>query len=135
MNVKNFSISLLIILAMALAAAAQDTSTAPPASPPAPAAAASTQDTTPAQNQDQVTPMDQTPTFKVNVVGRTTKAVNYHFRSGATKVDLKGTDLMPNAHGTARVESHPGRIGLDVTAEDLDNPQIFGTEYLTYVLW
>ncbi|MCU1286975.1 MAG: OmpA/MotB domain protein [Acidobacteriales bacterium] len=86
-------------------------------------------------SQDQVTPMDQTPTFKVNVVGRTTKAVNYHFRSGATKVDLKGTDLMPKAHGTARVESHPGRIGLDVTANDLDSPQVFGTEYLTYVLW
>ncbi|MCU1307839.1 MAG: OmpA/MotB domain protein, partial [Acidobacteriaceae bacterium] len=64
-----------------------------------------------------------------------TKAVNYHFRSGATKVDLKGTDLMPKAHGNARVESHPGRIGIDVTADNLDNPQKFGTEYLTYVLW
>jgi outer membrane protein OmpA-like peptidoglycan-associated protein len=42
---------------------------------------------------------------------------------------------MPNAHGVARVESHPGRIGIDVTADNLDNPQKFGTEYLTYVLW
>ncbi|MCU1311516.1 MAG: OmpA/MotB domain protein [Candidatus Angelobacter sp.] len=92
------------------------------------------QTTTPPDKQ-QVEPMDQTPVFKVNVVGRTTKAVNYHFRSGGTKVDLKGTDLMPNAHGTARVESHPGRIGIDVTADNLDNPQKFGTEYLTYVLW
>jgi outer membrane protein OmpA-like peptidoglycan-associated protein len=79
--------------------------------------------------------MDQTPVFRVNVVGRTTKAVNYHFRSGATKVDLKGTELMPNAHGTARVESHPGRIGIDATVDNLDAPQKFGNEYLTYVLW
>src|SRR5262245_13234100 len=48
---------------------------------------------------DQVVPMAQTPTFKINVVGRTTPAINYHYRSGATKVDLVGTSLAPKAHG------------------------------------
>ena len=39
----------------------------------------------PSSDQD-VTPMDQIPTFKVNVIGRTTKAVNYHFHSGGTNI-------------------------------------------------
>ena len=38
------------------------------------------QDTTP------VEPMDQTPIFRVNVVSRTTKAVNYRHRGGSTAV-------------------------------------------------
>ena len=87
------------------------------------------------QSPSGVQQMDQMPTFKVAVVGRTTKAVNYHFKSGSTKVDLKGTELMPNASGVAKVESHAGRIGLDVSLKNLDPPQQFGKEYLTYVLW
>ena len=87
------------------------------------------------RSSNQVVAMDQTPTFRVTVVGRSTKAINYHFRSGATKVDLKGTELMPNATGNARVESHLGRIGLDVKVTNLESAQKFGTEYLTYVLW
>ena len=42
-----------------------------------------------AQQQDQnppVEPMDQTPVFRVNVVSRTTKAVNYRHRGGSTTV-------------------------------------------------
>lgn len=106
------------LTAFATCAAAQDN--------PAPAQPSSSQD---------VTPMDQIPTFKVNVTGRTTKAVNYHFHSGGTKVDLTGTSLMPRASGNARVEVHSGRIGIDATANHLDSPQVFGREYLTYVLW
>src|SRR5437868_241873 len=56
----------------------------------------------PGTNATQTEPMDQTPVFRVNVVSRTTPAVNYHFRSGATKVDLMGTELMPNAKGSAK---------------------------------
>jgi outer membrane protein OmpA-like peptidoglycan-associated protein len=85
--------------------------------------------------QNQNAAMETTPTIHVNVVGRTTKAVNYHFRSGGTKVDLQGTVLMPKASGVAKVESHQGSITLDVKVRGLDSPQTFGTEYLTYVLW
>jgi outer membrane protein OmpA-like peptidoglycan-associated protein len=91
--------------------------------------------TQPNPSQQDITPMDETPVFKVNVVGRTTQAVNYHFRSGSTKVDLKGTELMPQARGTARVESHLGRTEINAEVENLDSPQKFGREYLTYVLW
>jgi len=84
---------------------------------------------------NQSTAMETMPTIHVTVVGRTTKAVNYHFRSGGTKVDLQGTDLMPKASGIAKVESHLGSITLDVKVRGLDSPQTFGTEYLTYVLW
>jgi outer membrane protein OmpA-like peptidoglycan-associated protein len=84
---------------------------------------------------EQVTSIDPITTFHVVVVEHTTKAVNYHFRSGATKVNLQGTTLMPDAKGTAKVESHLGRISLQVQTNGLDSPQKFGTEYLTYVLW
>src|SRR5579862_8834487 len=42
-----------------------------------------------------IEPMEQTPIFRVNVVSRTTKAVNYRHRGGSTTVDIRGTDLMP----------------------------------------
>ena len=84
---------------------------------------------------DQIATIDPITTFHVTVVEHTTMAVNYHFRSGSTKVDLQATDLMPGAKGTAKVESHLGRINLHVQANRLDSPQKFGTEYLTYVLW
>ena len=78
---------------------------------------------------------DNPTVFKVNVVGRTTKAINYHFRSGSTKVDLAGTDIAPRAHGHAEVSSHLGRIDVDLSVGGLDPPQHFGSEYLTYVAW
>jgi len=84
---------------------------------------------------EQIATIHPITTFHVTVVEHTTMAVNYHFRSGSTKVDLQATDLMPGAKGTAKVESHLGRINLHVQANRLDSPQKFGTEYLTYVLW
>lgn len=89
----------------------------------------------PQNTQNQTIAIETMPTIHVIVVGRTTKAVNYHFRSGATKVDLQGTNLMPNSSGVAKVESHNGSITLEVKVRGLDSPQTFGTEYLTYVLW
>src|SRR5437660_8766896 len=60
------------------------------------------------QDTAPVEPMDQTPVFRVNVVSRTTKAVNYRHRGGSTTVDLKGTSLMPQAGGKAKVDSNRG---------------------------
>ena len=37
--------------------------------------------------------------YRMNVVSRTTQAVSYKHRSGATKIDFQGTDLMPGAAG------------------------------------
>ncbi len=79
--------------------------------------------------------MSSTPTFRVNVVSRNVQAVNYQHRSGATKIDFAGTDLMPGANGQAKVESKKGYIEIEVEFGNLQNPTTFGTEYLTYILW
>jgi outer membrane protein OmpA-like peptidoglycan-associated protein len=130
---------LVLILSFSTALLAQtDQSPTPSSSNPPPATTDQTQPPPVTQAnppQQDVTPMDETPVFKVNVVGRTTQAVNYHFRSGSTKVDLQGTELMPQARGSAKVESHLGRTEINAQVEKLDSPQRFGHEYLTYVLW
>ena len=90
-----------------------------------------------AQAQTQV-PADSgnpTPTYRINVVSRTTRAVNYRHRSGATKINFQGTDLMPAAAGEAKVESKRGALEIEVEFSRLDKPTSFGNEYLTYVLW
>ncbi len=76
-----------------------------------------------------------TPTYRINVVSRTTRAVSYKHRSGATKINFQGTDLMPAAAGEAKVESKCGTLAVEVEFSGLDKPTSFGSEYLTYVLW
>jgi outer membrane protein OmpA-like peptidoglycan-associated protein len=82
-----------------------------------------------------IEPMAHTPTFRVTVVSRSVKAVNYKHRGGATKLDFAGTDLMPGANGQAKVESKKGYIEIEVEFGNLQNPTAFGNEYLTYILW
>jgi outer membrane protein OmpA-like peptidoglycan-associated protein len=78
---------------------------------------------------------NQLPTYGVNVVSRTTRAVKYEHRSGSTKIDFQGTNLMPGASGEAKVDSKRGAMEVEVEFEGLDKPTSFGTEYLTYVMW
>ena len=75
------------------------------------------------------------PIYRVSVTARTAKAVSYQHRSGATKVDFLGTDLLPGARGEARVESKQGRIEINVEFTGLQAATKNGAEYLTYVLW
>jgi len=63
------------------------------------------------------------------------QAVNYKHRSGATKVDFAGTDLMRSANGVAEVNSKRGAIEIEAEFGNLDKPTTFGNEYLTYILW
>ena len=58
---------------------------------------------TTSQTTMAVEPMSPTPIFRVNVISRTVQAVNYQHRSGATKLDFAGTDLMPSANGEAKL--------------------------------
>ena len=92
-----------------------------------------------AQTNSQATmavePISPTPIFRVNVVSRSVQAVNYRHRSGATKLDFSGTDLMPSANGEAKVNSKRGSIEIEAEFGNLQNPTTFGNEYLTYVLW
>jgi outer membrane protein OmpA-like peptidoglycan-associated protein len=61
--------------------------------------------------------------------------VSYGHRSGSTKIDFQGTDLMPGAAGEAKVESKRGTMSIEAEFSGLDRPTSFGTEYLTYVMW
>ncbi len=92
-----------------------------------------------AQTNSQVTlavePMSPTPTFRVIVISRSVQAVNYEHRSGSSKLDFAGTDLMPAANGVAEVNSKRGSIEIDAEFGNLQKPTTFGNEYLTYVLW
>jgi outer membrane protein OmpA-like peptidoglycan-associated protein len=82
-----------------------------------------------------VEPMAYTPTFRVVVVSRSVQAVNYRHRSGSTKLNFAGTDLMPLADGVADVNSKRGSLTISAEFGGLQKPTAFGTEYLTYVLW
>jgi outer membrane protein OmpA-like peptidoglycan-associated protein len=76
-----------------------------------------------------------TPIYRVTVTERTTKAINYQHRSGATKIDFRGTELLPEARGEAKVESKQGYIEIEVEFDNLTPATRQGGEYLTYVLW
>jgi len=93
---------------------------------------------TPAQerreNSDR-TAAGLTPIYRVTVTERTTKAISYRNRSGATKIDFAGTALVPAAHGEAKVESKKGYIEIEVEFRNLPEAAQFDAEYLTYVLW
>ena len=75
------------------------------------------------------------PILRVNVVARSTKAVNYRHRGGATKIDFAGTALQPKAYGEAKVETKKGYTEIEVEFDDLEPASKFGSEFLTYVLW
>lgn len=75
------------------------------------------------------------PVYRVTVVSRTMKAINYHHRSGTTQIDFRGTELMPMARGGARVESTPGSTKIQTHLDRMTPAGQFGPEFLTYVLW
>lgn len=75
------------------------------------------------------------PIYRVDVTSRTAKAINYRHRSGATKIDFRGTDLLAGSRGEAKVESKQGYIEIEVEFDDLKPATMNGAEYLTYVMW
>jgi outer membrane protein OmpA-like peptidoglycan-associated protein len=76
----------------------------------------------------------QSPSL-INIrVSRTVQAVNYRDRA-STKIDFRGTPLMPRAEGKAEIEAKRGRVGIKAEFDHLELPSTFGSAYLTYVLW
>ncbi len=73
--------------------------------------------------------------YHVKVVDRQLDAVNYLNRSGSTHVGFTGTNLLPSAHGDAKVNSVTGKTEISAHFEGLTPANGFGAEYLTYVLW
>src|ERR1035438_8096310 len=75
------------------------------------------------------------PVYRVTVTARTAKAISYQHRSGSTKIDFRGTELLPGASGQAKVEGKQGRMQIEVEFDGLQPATRNGAEYLTYVLW
>jgi len=73
--------------------------------------------------------------YHVKVVERDLDAVNYVNRNGATHIGFDGTNLLPGAHGDAKVESVTGKTKISARFDGLTPANGFGPEYLTYVLW
>jgi len=88
--------------------------------------------------QNQTAPANHSasePIYRITVLSRTTKAINYGHRTQPTKVDFKGTVLMSAAHGEAIVQGKRGVVEIKTAFNHVDAPTKFGPEYLTYVLW
>jgi outer membrane protein OmpA-like peptidoglycan-associated protein len=75
------------------------------------------------------------PIYRITVVARTIKAINYRHRSGSTKVEFRGTSLMPEARGNAEIASKQGTIDVDSEFKHIKPASTYGPEYLTFVLW
>jgi len=58
-----------------------------------------------------------------SVVSKSVKAIGYRVGGGSTKVDLKGTDLMPEATGEIKVAAKAGATNIDVEDQG-DDPAI-----------
>ena len=86
-------------------------------------------------SSNQVVTLDRQPIYRITVVSRTAKAINYRHRSGSTKVNFEGTALLPRAHGDAKVQSKQGTIDVEAEFRNLEPATKFGPEYLTYVMW
>src|SRR6266850_173793 len=76
---------------------------------------------------------DKVPDSKV--VSKSVKAIGYRVGGGSTKVDLQGTDLMPEATGEIKVAAKAGATSIDVKIKEMTQPSKLGAEFLTYVLW
>jgi outer membrane protein OmpA-like peptidoglycan-associated protein len=94
-----------------------------------------TQATTPGQTGSQDQGSQSSPLYRVTVVARTTKAINYSHAKSATPIDFKGTVLMPFAKGEAKVEGKKGVISISAKFEKLSPATQYGPQFLTYVLW
>jgi outer membrane protein OmpA-like peptidoglycan-associated protein len=78
---------------------------------------------------------EKAPVYRVTVIQHTVDSVNYQYHSGPTRIDFRGTVLLPAAKGDATVDPQKGRTAIDARFDGLQAPQRFGAEYLSYVLW
>jgi outer membrane protein OmpA-like peptidoglycan-associated protein len=73
--------------------------------------------------------------YQVTLVAKTITSVSYQHRQGSTMIGFQGTPLLPLAKGDAKVDSKQGSIVISANFKNMQPAQIFGKEYLTYVLW
>lgn len=72
---------------------------------------------------------------EVSVVQTAAKAINYRNLKGAVEINFKGSVLLPNAAGTARIKNKSGLMVIQAEFNKLTPATQFGHEYLTYILW
>jgi len=71
-----------------------------------------------------------------DTITRSVTAIGYTVGANATKVDFKGTSLLPQGAGEAKVEARQGVMGIKAQVKGMTQPTTtFGAEFLTYVLW
>ena len=75
------------------------------------------------------------PLYRMTIVSRTTKAINYGYLTAPTRVDFQGTPVLPYARGEAVVEPKRGATLLKIKFDNVPPPSRFGPQYLTYVVW
>jgi outer membrane protein OmpA-like peptidoglycan-associated protein len=87
--------------------------------------------------QGQAPKKDDNPIYKItiNVVQRSTVAINYRQHSAFTTIDFRGTPLLPESKGKAYVDTKQGYTSINAEFDALQPATRFGSEYLTYVLW
>ncbi len=78
---------------------------------------------------------DNTPLYRIQVVGREVPAINYMHRRGKTEIGFRGTSLLSKATGHATVDALAGRTMIHANFYNLVPANSFGRAYLTYVLW
>jgi outer membrane protein OmpA-like peptidoglycan-associated protein len=67
-------------------------------------------------------------------VGKSIRAVSYQLDT-TSRVDLKATDLSPQATGEAKIQAKKGVTNIEAEVAGLIDPTKLGAEFLTYVLW
>jgi outer membrane protein OmpA-like peptidoglycan-associated protein len=67
-------------------------------------------------------------------VAHSTPSVDYK-QGSASKVELRGTSLMPDLKGEAEVKTRTGRAEIEAKLENLNPANNIDLNYLTYVLW
>jgi len=70
-----------------------------------------------------------------NLVSKSVTAIGFPVGGGSIKVDLKGTELMPQASGRVKVEAKQGKTNIEVAVSNVEQPSKLGAEFLTYVIW
>jgi outer membrane protein OmpA-like peptidoglycan-associated protein len=67
-------------------------------------------------------------------ISRSVPAVNY-LTNSSTRIDFKGTPLLPFAVGSARVDNKKGLMSVNASFSKMSPATQFGPEFLTYVVW
>lgn len=75
--------------------------------------------------------IDLTP----ELVEKVTTAMDYRGRGNSVRVTLRGTPLLAQAEGEAKIEPKPGYVEIKAQLRNLKPAASFGPEFLTYVLW